>query len=172
MGFPEATTWGTANPEPRWHRANLGGQGPLPPTTADLSTSGRSPSSPSGTIPRGPSRMGPWCPEQLSTPLGRPVPFPASLTPVFYSWSLGSHPNINYQLLNPGLRLTLWGESQAKRPGDSPCTGRPISPQKAGLHRRTSHLSCVLEGMSFPQALQASPTQPHQPSWLQMSTAT
>lgn len=84
---------------------------------------------PRGTTPAG------WAPGaqssgRLHVPPWTACPAPC-LTPVSQSWSWESHHKINHRALNPCLRLCFWGETQAKRPSDSPYAGRAISPQEA-----------------------------------------
>lgn len=88
-----------------------------------------SPFRPRGTTPAG------WAPGAQSSgrdrraPLGQPVLPRAS--PQSPSPGPGNPTTkINHRALNPCLRLCFWGETQAKRPSDSPYAGRAISPRK------------------------------------------
>lgn len=65
------------------------------------------------------------------------------LTPVSQSWSWESHHKINHRALNPCLRLCFWGETQAKRPSDSPYAGRAISPQEAACSGGPTQEPCA-----------------------------
>ena len=114
--LPEATMRGTTNPGPGW------------PSDKDHP---RSPSSPLGAQPQ-------QAPRDPLDSLSFPLPHPS--LPVLV---LGIPPQNKPPGPKPLPQALLLGETQAKRPSDSPYAGRAISPQEAACSGGPTQEPCA-----------------------------